>query len=165
MSASRMKPVGLSKVKCYVGKPDLVLAGDGRCDSPGHSAIFGTCSLMDVDTNLVLASNVVKVTEVKNSHNMENEGLIRSFADLLYDVWHLGKSLGKKLTKAANRKDCADLQPWVKSIKNHLWWCAGTCDGDVTQPKERWMSILRHIVNKHEWHVASMYTVGNADPR
>ena len=55
----------------------MVLAGDGRCDSPGHSATYGTYSLMDTQNNKILAFNVVKVTEVKNSYGMENEGLIR----------------------------------------------------------------------------------------
>lgn len=66
----------------YVGKEKLVLAGDGRCDSPGHCATFGTYSLMDVETNTILATNVVKVTEVKNSYNMEKEGLLRCLHQL-----------------------------------------------------------------------------------
>lgn len=30
---------------------ELVLGGDGRCDSPGHSAKFGSYSLMDLEQN------------------------------------------------------------------------------------------------------------------
>ena len=38
----------------------LVLAGDGRCDSPGHSAKYGTYTLMQADsTQLRGAQKVV----------------------------------------------------------------------------------------------------------
>ena len=71
---------------CYfldsAGKTDLAVAGDGRCDSPGHSASNCTYSLMDVATNGVVASNVVAVTEVKNSYNMEKERLLRCLEKL-----------------------------------------------------------------------------------
>ena len=60
----------------FAGKTDLAVAGDGRCDSPGHSASYCTYLLMDVAKNVVVASNVVAVTEAKNSYNMEKGGLI-----------------------------------------------------------------------------------------
>ena len=41
--------------------------------------------------------------------------------------------------------------PWIQSISNHLWWCAATCDGDVVLLREKWKSVLHHIVNKHKW--------------
>ena len=66
----------------YAQTAELICAGDGRCDSPGHTAVFGTYSLMDTATNLVLSSHDVKVTEVKNSYWMEREGLIRCLKDM-----------------------------------------------------------------------------------
>eukprot|EP00731_Ephydatia_muelleri_P024187 Em0016g458a len=44
------------------GKP-LQLSGDGRCDSPGHSAKYCTYSLMDSVTDLILDYSLVQVTE------------------------------------------------------------------------------------------------------
>ena len=38
--------------------------GDGRSDSPGHSAKYGTYTLMDEKTNLIIEFSVVQVTEV-----------------------------------------------------------------------------------------------------
>ncbi|XP_033127439.1 uncharacterized protein LOC117125148 [Anneissia japonica] len=136
----------------YEGNTDLIVAGDGRSDSPGHSAAFGTYSLMDTKTNAVLATSVVKVTEVNNSYSMEKEGLIRCLNQLeeahvtvttlaterhpqisklmkdeystishQYDVWHMSKSIKKKRAAAAKRRECAELQPWIKSIGNHFW--------------------------------------------
>lgn len=47
-----------------------------------------------------------------------------------FDVWHVAKSVTKKLTAHGKTKKCADLNPWIQSVSNHLWWCCGTCGGD-----------------------------------
>ena len=54
-----------------------------------------------------------------------------SFIEHQYDVWHMAKSVTKKLTKKAKAKYCGQLYPWIQSISNHLWWAAQTCDGDA----------------------------------
>ena len=38
------------------------LAGDGRCDSPGHCALFGLYTLMDCSTSKILCTALVKVS-------------------------------------------------------------------------------------------------------
>ncbi|XP_063042261.1 uncharacterized protein LOC134436841 [Engraulis encrasicolus] len=68
-----------------------------------------------------------------------------------FDPWHVVKGLKKKLTVAANIKKNTDLQPWLKSITNHLWWCCQTCGGDATELKRRWTSILHHVCGIHRW--------------
>ena len=35
--------------------------GDGRFDTPGHSATYGTYTMMDADTSKILVSQLVKV--------------------------------------------------------------------------------------------------------
>ena len=40
---------------------DLILAGDGRADSPGHSAKFGSYTVIDLDSNKVLDFQLVQV--------------------------------------------------------------------------------------------------------
>ncbi|KAG0444663.1 hypothetical protein HPB47_013534 [Ixodes persulcatus] len=60
----------------------LCLAVDGRADSPGHSADFGTYTLMDVNGNRVFHIELVKSTEVSSSYRMEKEGLVRAFTSL-----------------------------------------------------------------------------------
>ena len=42
----------------------LILSGDGRCDSPGFSAMYCTYSLMDTETKLILHSETLKRSEV-----------------------------------------------------------------------------------------------------
>ena len=53
------------------------LDGDARCDSPGHSAKYGTYTLMDDDTGDVVAFSVIQVSEVTSSNAMEKEGFSR----------------------------------------------------------------------------------------
>lgn len=50
------------------------LDGDGRCYVPGHSAKYGTHTLMDEDTGNVVVFNVNQVSEVSSSKAMEKEG-------------------------------------------------------------------------------------------
>ncbi|KAK8783455.1 hypothetical protein V5799_010185 [Amblyomma americanum] len=56
---------------------EVALAGDGRADSPGFSAKFGTYSLLDVQNNKLLNFELVQSNEVGGSCYMELEGLKR----------------------------------------------------------------------------------------
>ena len=49
----------------------LVLAGDGRYDSPGRNAKYGTYSIMHAATGKVLDFSLVRVSKVANSNCME----------------------------------------------------------------------------------------------
>ena len=61
----------------------LRLAGDGRCDSPGFSAKYCTYSLMDMETQQILAFVNVQVSETGSSSKMEVEGFRRCMEFLL----------------------------------------------------------------------------------
>lgn len=72
----------------------LILAGDGRCDSPGKCAKYCTYSLIEKDKNLIIHMEVVDKRHVGlKSPNMEREGLVRSLTYLLdhvkIDLMHL----------------------------------------------------------------------------
>ena len=54
----------------------MTLASDGRCDSPGHSAKYGTYSMLDVKSNKIVDFKVVSVCEVKNA--TEKKGFIET---------------------------------------------------------------------------------------
>jgi len=47
-----------------------------------------------------------------------------------FDVWHVAKSVKKKLTQKASKKEASDLLPWIPSISNHLYWSAQSSEGD-----------------------------------
>ena len=159
----------------------LVVSGDGRCDSPGFNAKYGTYTIMDAQTSAIVGFNVIQVTEAEHSSSkMELVGCKRTMEDLKrdgleiqtiatdrhvqirkylkdehpninhqFDVWHLTKNVRKKLTAVANKKDTAEIMPWVKSIANHLWFCASQCNGDADLLVEMWTSIVWHIQNVH----------------
>jgi len=160
---------------------NLEVSGDGRCDSPGYSAKYGTYSIMDESTSKVIHFHVVSAKETTSSNAMELYGLkkviekmnglgikigcfttddhqgikkyLKSSCETTHqlDIWHKGKNIKKKLTKAAKQKDCNDLNGWIKSIINHFWWCSATCKGDEEVMREKWLSILCHVSNIHDF--------------
>ena len=169
-------------------KNGLDLLGDGRCDSPGYSAKYGTYTIMDSLSGYILDFHVSHSKMAGNSQRMELNGLkevlrrletlgiaiaslttdrhtqvrkfMRTIKDYIkhqFDVWHMGKNIKKKLTKAAKRKSCAELNAWIKSIINHFWWCCSSCKGNPEELKEKWLSILQHIANKHTWKGCKIY--------
>ena len=57
---------------------EIIICGDGRCDSPGSSAKFCTYSLMEPDSGAILHCETIDKREVHlKSPNMECEGLKR----------------------------------------------------------------------------------------
>ena len=68
----------------------LILAGDARCDSPGHNAKYGSYTLMLTTgsgmngSGKIVAMEMVQVSEVKNSNQMEPVGLQRCLAQVLH---------------------------------------------------------------------------------
>ena len=56
----------------------MTLAGDGRCDSPGHSAKYGTYTMLDVKSNKIVDFKFLSVCEVKNWNAMEKKGFIET---------------------------------------------------------------------------------------
>ena len=48
------------------------------------------------------------------------------------------------LTAKTKTKGFNDLHPWIQSVSNHLWCIACLL-------KEKWISIVHHIANKHYW--------------
>ncbi|XP_053315685.1 uncharacterized protein LOC128483495 [Spea bombifrons] len=74
-----------------------------------------------------------------------------------FDIWHYCKSLTKKLTTISKKKSCEVLALWTKSVVNHLWACSSLCKGSVGMLRERWNSLLRHIVNVHQWDDGTLF--------
>ncbi|KAK7879222.1 hypothetical protein WMY93_033994, partial [Mugilogobius chulae] len=143
----------------------------------GHSAKFGSYTLMELESEKILDIQLVQSNEVGGSFYMEKEGLRRSL-DLLqdnninldyivtdrhtqvktflrgrnitqyYDVWHMEKGLSKKLDKLSKDKECQLIKKWSAAIKNHMYWAASS---SKTGPEKvaKWTSLINHIQNVH----------------
>lgn len=83
----------------------LNLDGDGRCDNPGHSAKYGTYTLMDEDIGNVVTFQVVQVTKGP-SNSMEKEGFTRCI-ELLG-----GKDI--TISRMATNRHVSSPVPWPK---------------------------------------------------
>ena len=161
------------------------LAGDGRCDSPGYNAKYGTYTFMLLPSNQIVNFKVTHVLQVANSNALEKYGFLQALEEIenelpvtsittdrdvqikaylknradithQFDVWHMSKSIKKKLFK--HSKKYPELTPWIKSIINHFWWCCGTCARDVELLREKWCCILNHVMNKHKWDGNRQFT-------
>ena len=58
----------ISLISAAKGRGPLALAGDGRADSPGHSAKYGTYTVIDLKTNKVVAFSLVQVCSMITIH-------------------------------------------------------------------------------------------------
>ncbi|KAK1888602.1 54S ribosomal protein L37 mitochondrial [Dissostichus eleginoides] len=68
-----------------------------------------------------------------------------------FDIWHIGKSLGKALDAAAKERECEDLKLWRPAIINHLYQtAASTPDGDPDVMEAKWQSMVNHVQDIHE---------------
>ncbi|VDI19522.1 Hypothetical predicted protein, partial [Mytilus galloprovincialis] len=56
----------------------VTLGGDGRADTPGHSAKFGSYTMLDLDEGVFVDIQLLQRNEVKSSCDMEKEELQRS---------------------------------------------------------------------------------------
>ncbi|VDI11931.1 Hypothetical predicted protein, partial [Mytilus galloprovincialis] len=141
----------------------VVLGGDGRCDSPGYSAKYGSYTLMDLNTNKILDIQLVQSNEVKDTNHIEVSTLVTDRHVMIkkfmkdnhpeinhyFDVWHIAKGISKKLETRAKKKDTRDIRPWIKSIVNHTYWVAASSWEDQNENIHKWTSISNHIMNKH----------------
>jgi len=160
-----------AELRCN-GKP-LRLCGDGRMDSPGFSAKYCCYTLMDMDTDKVIAFAVVDVSAASGiSTNMEvlafqhclQELLDNGFTvDVIATDRHVQvRSLLKKkyptislmcgmLQNLSVKNVDTDLSQRSWSVCNHLRWSAANCNCDSDMLEETWRCVVHHIVNVHEF--------------
>ncbi|XP_057709542.1 uncharacterized protein LOC130927604 [Corythoichthys intestinalis] len=161
-----------------ITEKELVLGGDGRCDSMGHCAKYGSYNLMELDLNKVLTVHLVQSNETGGSYGMELEGLKRCRQELegfnvkvvitdrhrqvakwirenwtqvihYYDCWHIVKGMCKKLDSLGKKKSMSIVKDWVQSLKCHLYWCALSSQ-TPEEKKQKWLACVDHLQNVHD---------------
>jgi hypothetical protein len=123
---------------------ELILSGDGRCDSPRFSAKYCTYTVtfMDTATGVIPDISLVPVSETMSSPVMELLGFRHSLANIeaadlsvdvvvtdrhvqirkemgtdhsektqQFDVWHMSKSIKKKILAIKPKKLLNDIKP------------------------------------------------------
>ncbi|CAG2243572.1 unnamed protein product [Mytilus edulis] len=158
----------LDKVKAS-NRP-LRLAGDGRCDSPGFNAKYYTYSLLDIETQHILAFVTIKVTETGSSSKMELEGFRRCMEYLLdkgFQITVLATDryvqirsvMTKQYPETEHQFDLCHLAK--SAICNHLWCCASNCNSDKEWLEESWVSIVHHVINQHTFKGKAVTSYAN----
>ena len=66
----------------------------------------------------------------------------------LYYAIHSMSGLVKKMEALGREKDCQDINEWIKSISNHLYWCAASSKTS-NEILAKWKSVVNHIQNIH----------------
>ena len=74
-----------------------------------------------------------------------------------HDIWHLSKSLKKKILAVSKKKSTCILNEWLRSIINHLYYSVQNCDKDENKLIELWLSELNHIRGIHQWVAGSRF--------
>ncbi|XP_078697815.1 uncharacterized protein LOC144925606 isoform X2 [Branchiostoma floridae x Branchiostoma belcheri] len=135
---------------------------------------------MEEQSQYIVDFQLVQVSETTSSQAMEKMGFLRSLEflenegmnigciatdrhvgiraalkqrrdiDHQFDVFHMAKSVKKKLAAHAKTRNKRDLFPWLKAISTHLWWCSSTCGNDEVILCEKWRSVANHVANRHE---------------
>ena len=73
------------------------------------------------------------------------------FLEMQHDLWHIGKSIKKKLKALPKPSDQQEVSVWCQAIINHLYYFATTSDGNAELLLEKWHSVLYHITGVHSW--------------
>ncbi|XP_060084262.1 uncharacterized protein LOC132563537 [Ylistrum balloti] len=135
----------------------ICIGGDGRCDTPGHSAKFGSYSVMDLDQGQVIDVQLVQSNEVKSSCHMEKEGLSRSIAFLQdhdIDIHTIVTDRHVQIRKwvrenMTDTKHCVDVWHVAKGLKKKVLALSKEKDcGELS-------TWIRSITNHLYWVAAS----------
>ena len=66
-------------------------------------------------------------------------------------IWWINfPGIKKKVLALAKREECGIIGEWSKSIVNHMYWCAASSDDNEEMIKDKWLSLINHIYNKHQ---------------
>ena len=104
-------------------------------------------------------NNEIKISQITTDRHVQIKKCREKITKILITSVIYGmsvKTLKKNLTQSAKKNSCFIINGWIKSICNRLRWCCESVDGDEQLLREKWVSILFHIQNKHSWTGSNM---------
>lgn len=70
-----------------------------------------------------------------------------------FDIWHVAKSICKKMVQASKECGCERIKHWTKAVRRHIYWCVTSTERGLEDLiLAKWKSLIRHINNKHDSH-------------
>uniref|UniRef100_A0A3Q2QYA5 Uncharacterized protein n=1 Tax=Fundulus heteroclitus TaxID=8078 RepID=A0A3Q2QYA5_FUNHE len=137
-------------IKSILEKQDekgIVALGDGRADSPGHLAKYGTYTVMEKTTKKIIAAQFVQSNEVGSSTAMEKEGLKRSLEQLSAE----GVNIAELVTyrHVSIRKMMRENHPEIRHSVDVWNVVKGELDKLIVQRGCKLIALGSHIINVH----------------
>ncbi|KAK3713865.1 hypothetical protein QZH41_010922 [Actinostola sp. cb2023] len=124
---------------------DVILSGDGQCDSPGHTAKYLCYYLMDHAKNLVIHVEIVDKRQTQgNSSIMERFALDKSLVSLhdtiniVEVVTDASSTIKKMIGMTFQISTCSFMTQWIgllHHVCNNHEWVEGKCDHDEINPE------------------------------
>ncbi|XP_070172947.1 uncharacterized protein [Littorina saxatilis] len=100
----------------------------------------------------------IGVSDVVTDRHTQVRAFLRTYRSLThpirhwFDVWHMAKSVYKKLMELGKKKGMEEAAMWGRSIASHLYWVASsTPPGEfrAEQARAKWVSVCNHITGVH----------------
>ena len=88
-----------------------------------HVGVAGNSARMELDglKNVLqrLYDNVINISSLTTDRHKQVRSFLRKNRKDIrhqFDVWHFAKNIKKHLLKAAKKKCCSELGPWIKAM-------------------------------------------------
>ncbi|XP_063950920.1 uncharacterized protein LOC129260174 isoform X2 [Lytechinus pictus] len=134
----------------------LVIGGDGRADSPGHSAKYGAYTGIELCVKKIVDIQLVQSNEVKNSSHMELEGYKRLHQKLTNEDLTIGRLVTDRHRQLA--KYVRETSPGIVHVHD-VWHVAkGVTKKVHGLSKKKGCDVMgdwEQSVNNHMYWVAS----------
>ena len=118
-------------------KGDNYLFGDGRFNSPGYSARYDRCTVLDRNFELILDFNVSHIRIAGNLAHMELDRLkqvLEGFEGHGLPITSFTTDISKSVVTGVRGQN---MKLWIKAIINHFLRCGTTSSGYAKELKEK----------------------------
>ena len=131
----------------------------------GHNAKYGSYTIMNAETSEIIDFFIRDVLNAGNSNRLELYDSLKAFKYLLEPGFEISSITNRHNSiRKYLKENCSmiihqldiwhfsnKLVGWIKPIINHFWWSSATSqENPVKITREKWLSVLQHVSNKHD---------------